>query len=66
MQLQLNHTTKIIPYTFELLEVKLKKLKKLLTDAEWNNDSTSIKNLKEQIHSIEYSISVGEKYDVPF
>ena len=61
-----NHTTVIVPYTFELLEVKLKKLNKQLSEAEWTNDVDLINKLMYDIHTTEVAIGLGEKYDVPF
>lgn len=61
-----NHTTEIVPYTFELLEVKLKKLRKSLQDAEWENNISKVNKLKYDIIGVERSIALGEKYDVPF
>lgn len=61
-----NHTTEIVPFTFELLEVKLKKLRKELQDAEWENNISKANKLKYKIVGIEHSIKLGEKYDVPF
>ena len=62
----MNHTTVIVPYTFELLEVKLKKLNKQLSEAEWTNDVDLISKLMYDIDTIKVAIGLGEKYDVPF
>jgi len=64
---ELYHETEIKPLPFPLLAVKLKEYRKLLSDASWEEkDQKDIDKLKDMIKSIEFQISLGETYDVPF
>lgn len=64
---ELYHETEIKVLPFPLLAVKLKEYKKLLSDAAWEEkDIKEIDKLKSKIQSIEFQISLGEKYEVPF
>jgi hypothetical protein len=60
------HSTDLTETEFPLIEVQIYKLKKQLQDAEWNNDRELIIKLKNAINSYKLSMSLGEKYIVPF
>ena len=63
----LYHETEVRVLPFPLLAVKLKEYKKLLSDATWEDkDKEEIDKLKSKIQSIEFQISLGEQYEVPF
>jgi len=52
--------------SFEPIYQCIRKLKKKLSDAEWENKEVEIQRLKSEIKSLNISLSLGEKYIIPF
>ena len=54
------------PEPFPLISDTVKSLRIKLAEAEWENDEESVKKLREEIAQWLYTISLGEKYHIPF
>ena len=54
------------PIVFPLLCDKLRELRKQHQEAEFEGNSNICDKLSPKIKSLEYAISVGEEYDIPF
>ena len=54
------------PIVYPLLCDKLRELKKQFQEAEFEGNKTKCVALSPKIKSVEYAISVGEEYDIPF
>jgi hypothetical protein len=50
----------------ETIYERIKMLEKKLSDAEWENRIEEIEKLKSEIKSFNISLSLGEKYIIPF
>jgi hypothetical protein len=51
---------------FPLISDTIKSLRIKLAEAEWEKDEENAKKLREEITEWLYTISLGEKYHVPF